>query len=222
MRAARDQDAFALVVGGDCTVGIGTIAGALRDGERLGVVYLDMHADLNIPSSTTDGALDWMGVAHMLAVDGCCPPLRDLGPRTPLLGDDDIVFLGHDVRHATEHERRVIAERGLRGAASAGELEIDPEIAARWALTTLGEHDALAVHFDVDVVNFLSAPLSENIERHDGVNLRAAGIALGVLLADRRTVALTIAELNPDHGEEDGATLRAFLGELVPAVAGRA
>src|SRR5437764_10590149 len=54
-----------MVLGGDCTVGVGTVAGLLGRGARLGLVYVDRHADLNVPGSTVDGALDWMGVAHM-------------------------------------------------------------------------------------------------------------------------------------------------------------
>ncbi len=55
-----------LVLGGDCTVGIGTVAGHVESGERVGLVYFDAHADLNVPGSVLPGALDWMGMAHML------------------------------------------------------------------------------------------------------------------------------------------------------------
>ena len=57
-----------LVLGGDCTVGVGTVAALAPAGG--GLVYLDRHADLNTPATTIDGALDWMGVAHMLGADG--------------------------------------------------------------------------------------------------------------------------------------------------------
>lgn len=67
-----------LVLGGDCTVGVGTVAGSRLAGGCTGLVYLDMHADLNVPSSVVDGALDWMGMAHMLGVEGCLPELRDI------------------------------------------------------------------------------------------------------------------------------------------------
>jgi arginase len=59
-----------LVLGGDCTVGVGTVGGLQHRVERLGVVYVDRHADLNVPGSTLDGALGWMGIAHMLNIDG--------------------------------------------------------------------------------------------------------------------------------------------------------
>ena len=69
-RAALAAGELALVLGGDCTVGLGTRRRARCPASgRLGLVYLDMHGDLNTPDSVPDGALDWMGVAHMLGED---------------------------------------------------------------------------------------------------------------------------------------------------------
>ena len=65
-----DDGSAVLVLGGDCTVGIGTVAGALAGAANVGLVYVDLDTDLNTPQTTTDGALDWMGVAHMLGPPG--------------------------------------------------------------------------------------------------------------------------------------------------------
>jgi len=48
----------------------------------------------------------------------------------------------------------------------------------------------------------------------------AAFAALAAVLLDSRVSALTISELNPDHGAEDGSTLAAFVDRLVAALAG--
>jgi arginase len=103
----------ALVLGGDCTVGIGTVAGALAAGEDLGLLYFDTHAGLNVPDSVTEGALDWMGMAHMLAEPGARPELVWVGPRAPLLRDDQVLLFGWGPEQATEFEREAIARRGL-------------------------------------------------------------------------------------------------------------
>src|SRR6478735_5186540 len=58
--AALDAGEVALVLGGDCTVGLGAVR-ALAATPGYGLLYLDMHSDMNTPESTTDGALDWMG-----------------------------------------------------------------------------------------------------------------------------------------------------------------
>ena len=80
--------------------------------------------------------------------------------------------------------------------------------------------DQLLVHFDVDVIDFTDAPLSENTGRNQGLSFAQAFAALRVLIASDRLAALTITELNPDHGAEDGSTLARFVAELVEAFAG--
>ena len=77
----------------------------------------------------------------------------------------------------------------------------------------------MLVHFDVDVIDFTDAPLSENTGRNEGLTLDQAFQALRVLLASPNFAALTITELNPDHGEEGGATLDRFVAGLVGALA---
>ena len=68
----------ALVVGGDCTIELGSVAGALQSGASIGLVYVDLDVDLNAPA-TSDGALDWTGVAHLLDIPGAAPELSGLG-----------------------------------------------------------------------------------------------------------------------------------------------
>ena len=219
VRAALAGGQFPLVLGGDCTVGLGTVAGHLPDEGRLGLVYLDMHGDLNTPDSVPDGALDWMGVAHMLGEEDAAPELRDFGPRTPLLDDDQIVFLAHRRDHGTAGERERIERRGL-AVVPVETVAADPAGAAARALSLLPGCDRLVVHFDVDVIDFTDAPLSENTGRNTGVTQDQAFGALSAVLEDPRVSALTITELNPYHGAEDGTTLTIFVENLVAALAG--
>jgi arginase len=215
--ALSDGAERALIVGGDCTVGIGAVAG-IADRGRVGLVYLDLHADLNVPDATGDGALDWMGVAHLLALEGARAPLRDVGLRTPLLAGDDVALLGFDPDHATAFELAAIAEQGL-AVESTGALARDPAAAARRALAALSDCDVLALHLDVDVIDFLTLPLSENTERDGGVTLEVAMAALAVAAADPRCATITVAEVNPDHGAPDGTTLKTLVGALAAALA---
>ena len=194
-----------LVLGGDCTVGVGTVAGAVAAGAEPRLVYFDMHPDLNTPSSAPDGAFDWMGVAHMLDVDGADDRLAGAGPRRPLLADDDVVFLGADPKQCTPHERAVIEARGLQL------LDVD---AVQQAIA--GNRPFL-VHFDVDVIDFSDVPLSENTGRGIGIAFDRAFAALDVLLAHEALLGLTITELNPHHGAEDGSDLRRFVDRLAGA-----
>ena len=96
----------------------------------------------------------------------------------------------------------------------------DPAGAAGSALALMEPRcERLVVHFDVDVIDFVDAPLSENTGRNLGLSLDAALQALGPLAQSDRFAALTVTELNPDHGEEDGSTIRRFAEGLASAFA---
>jgi arginase len=211
VRSAPAED-MVLVLGGDCTVGVGTVAGLRQRGEGLAVVYVDRHADLNVPASTVDGALDWMGVAHMLDIDGAVAGLAALAGQRPMLSPDRISFLG--LGPHTEFEADVISDRRLP-VVDVQSAVSDPRGSARTALSRLAACDALAIHFDVDLVDFLDAPLAENTDRGTAPSLTACGEMLTVLVADPRTRALTVTEFNPHHGSHDGETTQRLREVLV-------
>jgi arginase len=87
VREAHAAGHLPLVIGGDCTIELGTVAGLLSSeelsGKRMGLIYFDVHPDLNVPDSVGEGALDWMGVAHMLGEEGATHTLSCIGPRFP-------------------------------------------------------------------------------------------------------------------------------------------
>jgi arginase len=211
VRSAPAEDTI-LVLGGDCTVGVGTVAGLEQRVRRLGVVYFDRHADLNVPDSTVDGALDWMGVAHMLDIEGTVDGLASLAGHRPMLSSGQISFLG--LGPHTDFEAAVIADRRLP-VVDVQTTAADPRGSARAALSPLAACDALAIHFDVDLVDFLDAPLAENTDRGIAPSLAACGEALSELLADARVRALTVTEFNPHHGSRDGSTTERLLKILV-------
>jgi arginase len=215
VRAADAAGQVALVLGGDCTVGIGTVSGMLAaDPERIGLIYFDLHADLNTPDSVPDGALDWMGMAHLLDEPAALPELRHIGPRIPLFTPEQVIIFGHSHDRATPWERDVITRRKVQ-TVPVEDVANAPEDHARAALALLPGVDRLLIHFDVDVIDFVDAPLSENTGRNEGLTLDQALRALRVFTAHPAFAALTITELNPLHGEEDGATLERFVAGLV-------
>jgi arginase len=225
--AARVADAAAagevtLVLGGDCTVGVGTVAGhvAAAPDERIGLIYLDSHADLNIPQSVHEGALDWMGMAHMLAVDGAAPELVRLGARVPLLDADQVVLVGWVPEQATEFERAAIGERNL-AVVAVDDVARDPEDAASEARRRLRGCDRIVVHFDVDVIDFTETPMSENWGRNEGLSFDNALRAFGVLVADAALAGVTITELNPNHTEAGAGTIERFARAVATSLGAR-
>ena len=223
--AARVEGALAgadgplLVLGGDCSIELGVVAGHLARDESIGLVYFDLHADLNTPASVTEGTFDWMGMAHALAVEGAAPELVAIGPRTPLLHDCQVLFLSYGPQRTRPFELDLMVRRGLAGI-PLDEVAGDPEGAARRVLDGFAERfDRLLVHFDVDVVDFNDAQLSEDAVRGDGLTLDAAMRTLTTLLGSERLSALTVTEVNPLHGDEEGNTLRRFASLLADSLA---
>jgi arginase len=211
-------DETTLVLGGDCTVGIGTVAGHVGAGAHVGLVYFDTHADLNVPDSVDEGALDWMGLAHMLDVPGAVSELAGAGGRVPLLGPEQVLLFGWGPEQATAFESQVIERRGL-SVIPVDEVRADPRAAAARAVEWAEDRcDRLLVHFDVDVIDFTDVPLSENWGRNEGLAYDQALQALAVLLASRRLAALTVTELNPDHTEEGARSIERFALSLAEAI----
>lgn len=79
--------------------------------------------------------------------------------------------------------------------------------------------ERLLVHLDVDVLDFADMPLAENTRRNAGLRFDQLVAALGLLLRAPNWTALTVCELNPDHGENDSSTLRIFSKALSDALA---
>jgi arginase len=215
---ALDHGRPLLVLGGDCTIELGTLAGHLARGEDVGLVYFDVHPDLNTPASVPTGTFDWMGMAHALALDGAEPELTGIGTRTPLLDDRQVLFFSYGPEQAQPFEREQLEQRDL-ARVPVDQVAADPEGSAERALAEFASRfERLAVHFDVDVVNFSDEPLSENAGRGEGLQFDSAMRALRVFLGSERLSAVTVTELNPLHGEEDGRTLGRFLDALIDSL----
>jgi arginase len=208
-----------LVIGGNCTIALAVVAG-LRQLETgtPGLLYIDRHFDLNTPNSTTDGALDWMGLAHGFSVPGCVDDLAGAFGRRPLLRPEQVACLGIDAGRATEWEREQAAELGLR-VSSSQSLAADPAGAVAFALEGLPA-GPLAVHVDVDVLDFTDAPLAEDTAgRNAGPSLDQLGRALMPAARDPRLRVISVGELNPTRAAGDPGVIQRFVNFLVATLA---
>jgi arginase len=183
-----------------------------------GLLYVDRHYDINTPESTTDGALDWMGLAHALALPGCVDALAGaFGPR-PLLEADQVAWLGIEPEKATPWEREQAGRLSLHVTTSQA-LAADPAGAALAALSQLPA-GPLALHLDVDVLDFTDAPLAESTEgRNAGPTLDQAAEALTAAARDQRIRALSIGELNPTRCAGDPDALPRFVSSVARILA---
>jgi arginase len=208
---------MALVLGGDCTIELGSVAGALRESRSVGLIYIDLDSDLN-PPDASDGALDWTGVAHLLDVEGAAPELSWMGPRHPMLSDRDVLYLGVDPVTQTDVEKSTMASRNLR-CIELEEVRRSPDTTIRQAIEWGHAVERVAVHLDVDVLSFAAFPLAENVRRQDGLTLPELATILKGILVLPNIATLTIAEVNPDHAPDQAEMFVQLIAAIADALA---
>jgi arginase len=215
--ASLRADQVPLVLGGDCTIELGVLAGCLRserEGE-LGLLYVDGHVDLNTPLTSPSGILDSMGVAHMVAEEGTAEGLSRVGPRFPLMPEGMIVLFGYNPRELNDGEAGALARRQMPRYPLAGIRGRAEEVAAQ-ALAEIEERAGrFLVHLDVDVIDFTECPIADVPQQGAGLEAREVISCLKVFVQSPKFSGLTITEINPDHADEEGALLGAFAQSIV-------
>jgi arginase len=213
-----------LVVGGDCTITVGVVAGMRRAGLDPSLLYVDGGVDLYVPATQPAGHMDSMGVAHLLDEPGSAPELAGLGPTVPLLHAGRIVFFGQSAVSVrpTEDPRDAEGVVFARHPVRSYPIEVVAGRAAEAAREARADIEAddgpFIVHLDVDVLDFLDCPLADQPEDR-GLLLREAMDCLAVFAGSARFGGLVVTEINADHADPDGATLRRFVGGLAEALA---
>jgi arginase len=205
-----------LVVGGDCTITLGVVAGFRRVHPQVGLAYVDGDADLGGLSADGSGILDATGVRHLLGEGEA--ELAGLGGALPLLDGSRLAMLGCDPREQTDAGRAFLATRRV-SYTEGPDLAADPAGTARRALAALGRSGPVVVHFDVDVVDSGDLPLGNFPHYGSGVSLKHAAACLGVLLNDAACAGLILTEVNPSY-DADGSQLDRYLTALTTALAG--
>ncbi|MGA3540441.1 arginase family protein [Micromonosporaceae bacterium DT194] len=195
--AAVHRRRLPLVLGGDCTVTMGLVAGHQSAGSPVALVYVDGGPDLYTPQTRPHGNLDAMGLAHMLGLPGTLPEVAAVGDAVPLLTPDRVVVYG-DALPPGDHEYDLVAELGI-SYVPADEVHADPAAAAARARAAAeAAAPAFVVHFDVDVLAFIEAPLAD-VPEPDGLTLAEAATTLATLVASPRFAGLSVTEINSDH-----------------------
>jgi arginase len=213
---AMAEDADVLVLGGNCTVALGVMGALIGRDPAAALVYVDRHFDLNTPNSTTDGALDWMGMA--CAFDLLTDPPAFGFPRSPLLEPDQLLYVGAELGPATEWEREQVTRLGLTWRSNES-LTDDPEGEAA-AIRAWTKGRTFALHLDLDVLDFIDLPLAENTDgRNSGPTLGAVSTVLSDACGAPGFRVLSIGELNPSRAAGTPDAIPRFIEALGSALA---
>jgi len=207
---SRAAGFFPLIIGGDCLVALGAVAGLL-DPPNTAVVWIDAHGDFNTPETTISGYLGGMPLA--CAVGRGLGDLREQCKLIAPVPERNVALIG--VRDLDPAEERLLLESSV-ALVRGPELERDPAALDR-ALHSLGNLPQLYLHVDIDVLDPVEAP---------AVDYPAAGgLRLDALMRIvQRTVglgniaALSITAVNPDK-DIDERTVSAALAVIEAALA---
>lgn len=197
VESALGGNEFPIVLGGDHSMAIGTIAGIAshckKNGKRLGVIWIDAHADINTPESSPSGNIHGMPVAVSLGLGA--PLLTSIGGLEPKLEPDRLVYIG--LRSVDDGERALIRKLGI---VSHTMTDLDKEGVYRSILNsvaTLREKvDHLHVSFDLDSVDPLVAP-GVGTPVPGGLTYREAHLIMEVIADNGYMHSMEVAEVNP-------------------------
>ncbi len=186
-----------LVLGGDHSVAVGTVSGVSefyrRQNQKLGLLWIDAHADINTPESSPSGNVHGMPLA---AIMGLGPPeLANIFGFSPKISPENCVLVGVRDIDAAEKENvrkagievftmRDIDERGMRTV-----IEEALRAAGRG---TAGYH----VSLDMDWVDPEDAP-GVGTPVRGGATYREAHLAMEIIADHGRLTSFEIVEVNP-------------------------
>jgi len=204
-----------VIIGGNCTITLGVLAGYVRHVENLGLLYFDGDIDLTTPTTTHSGIFDSMGMAHMIG-EGA-EELSHIGSRFPLMPEDHIVLFGFDPLEVAQWQWEALEQHQMMRFPVTS-FNGQPTEVARKALGHLEQRaDVVLVHFDVDSIDSADFPLADFPHHNEGQPLSEAFACLSVFCSSQKCGGLVLTEVNPDH-DVDGSLLPTFTRLLVQSL----
>jgi arginase len=220
--AVLGEGEFPVVLGGDCSILLGTML-ALRRGGRYGLLYIDGDADFYQPEvNPLRGAASASDLAF---ATGRGPDVvTDMEGRRPLVRDDDVVVFA--CRDAADRQRRgcqplpdnlLVIDRDQVRRLGAGPAASE---AVRYLTREGGPEDGFWIHLDVDV---LDETIMQAVDdpRPDGLAWDEVISALSVAVRSGRAVGLQVAIYNPDI-DADGSNGRGLAATVREALSASA
>ena len=199
-----EQGSFPLVLGGDHSIAMGTIAGIARArGKAPGVIWVDAHGDINTPLTSPTGNVHGMPV-HFALEQHAVDPAR-------------MVFIG--LRDVDDGEKRVIRELGVKAftMADVDRLGMSRVVDEALAIVAGGEN-SVHVSFDMDGVDPQEAP-GVGTPVRGGITYREAHLLMEGVAASGTLGSLEITEINPILDRENQTAILAV--ELILSALGK-
>jgi arginase len=187
------EHSFPLILGGDHSISIGSIAAIRKSYQNLGVIWYDAHPDLNTVETSPSGNIHGMPLAVNIGIGH--EKLINIGKITPKVKPENIVIIG--ARSIDEGERTLIKEQGIKVYTM---HEIDRMGMTRVIEETIeylaNRTDGVHLSFDLDGIDPLDAP-GVGTPVLGGITYRESHLALEMLAESELITSAEFVEINP-------------------------
>lgn len=190
---AIKSGSFPLVLGGDHSIAIGTLAGVSKHYKNLGVIWYDAHGDLNTADTSPSGNIHGMPLAASLGLGH--HSLTSIAGYTPKVKPENVVLIG--ARALDAGEKALIKEKGIKVFTM---HEID-----RLGMATVMEEtihylmektDGVHLSLDLDALDPVDAP-GVGTPVIGGISFRESNLAMEMLAESGIITSAEFVEVNP-------------------------
>jgi len=201
---------FPVVIGGDHSIGAGSIAGvkAAHPDKRVGIIWIDAHADLHTPYTTPSGNVHGMPLAAAIGTNNkeagnnelsfeeaeLWERFCELGGIKNKIDPQDFVFIA--LRDTEQQEDGLIEEYGMKVIRVDEVKEHGVTSAIESSLRHLGDCDIIHLSFDVDSMD-TSISMGTGTPVDNGLSLEQAKELVNGLLKHERIACFEMVEVNP-------------------------
>ena len=187
-----------LVLGGDHSLAVGSVSGVAefyrRKGEKIGILWIDAHSDINTPETSPSGNVHGMPLAALLGLGP--QPLGSIYGFSPKISPENAVLLGvRDIDAAEReniHRAGVTAVYTMRDIDERGMRAVMEEALKAAGNGTAGYH----VSLDMDWIDPEDAP-GVGTPVRGGATYREAHLAMEILADHGRLLSFELVEVNP-------------------------
>ncbi|KEO72497.1 arginase [Anditalea andensis] len=223
IKSLRVEKKFPIVLAGDHSTAAGTIMGikAADPEKRLGVIWIDAHADLHTPYTTPSGNMHGMPLAMCLSTDNLeakvnepseeeisyWERIKNTGGEDPKILPQDIVFIS--LRDTENPEDHLIKKHNIMTITTDEVHATGVKEVAKKALNRLSDCEQIYISFDVDSMDSAismgtGTPVANGITVEEAISLNVE------LIKDKRVCCWEIVEVNPTLDTENLMAENAF------------
>ena len=211
MEKTFSKNRFPFVLCGDHSSSIGVIAGIKKayPTKRLGVIWIDAHADIHSPFTTPSGNLHGMPIAAALAEDNLkksrntpdektkryWKAIKGIAGVTPMINYSDLVYIS--VRDTEEQEESLMINNQVKSIEVEEIRDKGTEQVVKDTFEHLKDCDIIHVSFDVDSLDCDLVSYGTGTPVPNGLTEKEAGSIINLLLLDKKVVSMDVVEVNP-------------------------